>query len=226
MRPCEGLANMWESERKAVLEAAQAMSRRGLTVGTSGNVSMRLTDPGGRDLLAITPNNRYYDTLTVDEIVVVDFDGQNVEGDLPTSLELMLHVGIYRARKKVNAIIHCHPVFSSVLAVTGSAIPPILDDQITYLGGEIAVAPYSLPGSQELADNAVPALGPRNAVILANHGALAVGRDMKEAFVNTEMLEKTARTYIWALATGKINHVPAVGLEIEQAYFNYLHGND
>ena len=116
---------MWESEKKEVLEAAQEMSRRGLAVGTSGNVSIRLTDPGGRDLLAITPNSRYYDTLTVDEIVVVDFEGQTVEGDLATSIEIMLHIGIYKARNKVNAIIHCHPVFSSVLAVTGSAIPPL-----------------------------------------------------------------------------------------------------
>jgi L-fuculose-phosphate aldolase len=72
--------------------------------------------------------------------------------------------------------------------------------------------------------NVVPALGPRNAVILANHGALTVGRDMREAFTNCEMLEKTARIYICALSVGKINPLPPVALEMEQAYFNYLYG--
>jgi L-fuculose-phosphate aldolase len=215
---------MWDSEKKEVLDAAQRMLSHGLTVGTSGNISMRLNDPGARDLLAITPNNRHYDTLSVDEIVVVDFEGQTVEGELATSIETMLHIGVYKARKKVNAIIHSHPVFSSVLAVTGLEIPPILDDQITYLGGEVKVAHYSLPGSRELADNVVPALGPRNAVVLANHGALTVGRDMQEAFVNSEMLEKTARIFLYSRAAGELSHVPAVALEMEQAYFNYLHG--
>jgi len=217
--------SIWNSEKKAVLEAAQQMAQKGLVVGTSGNVSMRISEPGGRQLLAITPNNRYYDLLDVDDIGIVDFEAQCVEGELTTSIETMLHIGVYKARKKVNAVIHCHPVFGGILSVIGAEIPPILDDQITYLGGEIKVAEYSLPGSQELVRNVVPALGPRNAVILANHGTLTVGRDMREAFVNCEMLEKTARIYICALGAGKINPVPADALEMEKAYFNYLHGD-
>jgi L-fuculose-phosphate aldolase len=216
----------WRAEKEAVMKAAQQMADKELVVGTSGNVSMRLRETGGRELVAITPNDRYYDLINIDDIGIVDFDGNLVEGKLKTSIETMLHIGIYKARKKVNAVIHTHPVFSSVFSVTGQAIPAILDDQITYLGGEIKVADYSLPGSQELVQNAVPALGQRNAVILANHGALTVGRDMREAFTNMEMLEKTARIYIYALGVGKINPVPAVALELEQAYFNYLHGEN
>jgi L-fuculose-phosphate aldolase len=214
----------WRAEKEAVMKAARQMADKGLVVGTSGNVSMRLREPGGRELVAITPNNLYYDLINIDDIGIVDFDGKLVEGELTTSIETMLHIGIYKARKKVNAVIHTHPVFSSVFSVAGRAIPAILDDQITYLGGEIKVADYSLPGSQELVQNVVPALGQRNAAILANHGALTVGRDMREAFINMEMLEKTARIYIYALSVGKINPVPAVALEMEQAYFNYLHG--
>ncbi len=215
---------MWETEKGLVLEAAQRMAERGHVVGTAGNISMRLTDSGGRDLAAITPNNRYYDTLTVDDIGVLDFDSQPVEGELVASIESMLHIGIYRARKKVNAVIHAHPIFGSVISVLGKSIPPILDDQVTYLGGEIEVAEYSIPGSQELVTNVIPALGPRNAVILANHGALTVGRDMRDAFTNCEMLEKTARIYIQAAGLGKVNPLPALALEMEQAYFNYLFG--
>ena len=216
--------SIWNSEKKAVLEAAQQMAQKGLVVGTSGNVSMRISEPGGRQLLAITPNNRYYDLLDVDDIGIVDFEGECVEGELTASIETMLHIGIYIARTKVNAVIHTHPVFGSILSVIGAEIPPILDDQVTYLGGEIKVTEYSLPGSQELVKNVVPALGPRNAVILANHGTVTVGRDMREAFTNCEMLEKTARIYIYALGAGKIKPLPTDALEMEKAYFDYLHG--
>ena len=215
---------MWDSEKKEVLEVAQEMDRRGLVEGTSGNVSMRLEDPGGRGLVAITPNNRHYDSMKMDDIQVVDFEGQHIEGELTTSVETMLHIGIYKARKKVNAIVHTHPVFGSVLAVARQEIPPILDDQVTYLGGEIGVAAYALPGSEELASSVVSALGPKNAVLLENHGALTVGRDMREAFVNCKVLEKTARIYIYALSLGKVNPLPKEAFELEQAYFNYLYG--
>ena len=216
--------SVWNSEKKTVLEAAQQMAQKGLVVGTSGNVSMRLREPNGRELLAITPNGCYYDLLNVDDIVVVDFEGERVEGELTTSIETMLHIGIYRVRKKVNAIIHTHPVFSSIVSVIGAEIPPILDDQVTYLGGEIKLAEYALPGTPDLVKNVVPALGPRNAVILANHGALSVGRDMREAFTNCDMLEKTAKTYSYALNAGKINPLSTEALELEQAYFNFHYG--
>jgi L-fuculose-phosphate aldolase len=212
---------MWEYEKKEVLEAAQRMARRGLVVGTSGNVSMRLDSLEGREALAITPTGLYYDSLTVDDIAIVDFEGQRMEGNHTSSIETMLHIGVYRARKKVSAVIHTHPIFGSILAVTGIEIPPILDDQVTYLGGEIKIAPYALPGSQELVQNVVSALGPRNALILANHGALCVGRDMKEAFTNCEMLEKTARVYLAALATGKVNTLRDEAYALEKAFFDY-----
>jgi len=214
----------WKSEKKAVLEAAQQMAQKGFVVGTSGNVSMRLGEQKGRELLAITPNARYYDKLDVDDIVVADFEGENVEGELAISIEKMLHIGIYKARKKVNAIIHTHPVFSSAISVAGLEIPAFLDDQITYIGGEIKVAEYALPGTQELVKNVLSALGPRNAVLLANHGALSVGRDMREAFVVCEMAEKTAKIYICALSLGRVNPVPAQAAGVEKAFFNFLYG--
>ena len=215
----------WSSDKKAVLEAAKRMSEKGFVVGTAGNVSVRLKEPGGRELMAITPTSRYYDTIGVDDIAVVDFDGQRVEGEFSPSVETMLHIGVYKARKKVNAVIHSHPVFSSVFAVAGMEIPPIVDDQVTYLGGVIKVAEYALSGSGELVKNALTALGPRNAVLLANHGAVCVGKDLREAFTNCEMLEKTAKIYICVLSIGRPNPIPAESLEAMSAYFSYVHGD-
>ncbi len=210
---------MWEVQRAEVLETARQMDEKGLVVGTSGNVSQRFRGQAGRELVAITPSGRHYDTMKVEDIVLVDLEGQRVEGELAPSIETMLHVGIYRARKKICAVVHTHAVFGCIIAVTGEEIPSILDDQVTYLGGEIKVASYALPGSPELVRNAVAALGPRNAVVLANHGTLTVGRNLREAFNNCELLEKTARVYVHARSLGSLTALSADMAEVEKAFF-------
>jgi len=216
--------NMWNAEKKIVLEAAQRMSEKGFVVGTAGNVSMRVKEAKGSELMLITPTSRYYDSISVDDIVVVDFEGKHIEGEFSPSVETMLHLGVYKARKKVNAVIHCHPIFGSAIAVAGMEIPPIVDDQVTYLGGGIKIAEYALSGSQDLVANALSALGPRNAVLLANHGAVCVGKDLREAFTNCEMLEKTAKIYICVLSIGKLAPIPAEALEVQRAFFDYVQG--
>jgi L-fuculose-phosphate aldolase len=210
---------MWESEKRQLIEAAQELERKGLVVGTAGNLSLRLTDPNGRELLAITPSGRYYDSLKVDDIVVVDFAGQKVEGELKSSIETPMHIEVLKARKKVNAVVHAHPAFCSAIAVAGMDIPPLIDEQVILIGGEIKVAGYALPGSPELAKNAVLALGPRNAVILANHGVLAVGRDLREALTFCELAEELAKIYVSALSLGKVNPLPGEVVRLEKAFF-------
>lgn len=216
----------WPDEKREVLEASRKMVDKGLVVGTSGNVSLRLPPVNGREILAITPNRRYYDLMTVDDIQVVDFEVEPVEGDLAPSAETMLHIGIYQVRKNVNAVIHTHSVFASAVAVAGMEIPVILDDQVTFLGGEIKIAEYALPGSEELVEKVVAALGERNAVLLPNHGAVGVGRTMREAFTACELLEKTARVYVSASALGKVNTLPDEVIELGKTFFTMLHSGD
>lgn len=217
---------MWESEKKEVIRAACSMAEKGLVSGAAGNVSMRIRDPGGREFVAITPSGKAYEALEVDDIVVIDFKGQRVEGELKASIENPMHISIYQARKKVNAIVHSHPVYCSVVAVTGQEIPPLIDEQVTCIGGEIKVAPYALPGSPELAANAISALGPRNAVILANHGAIAVGRDLKEALTLSELMERAVQIYLYAFSLGKVNTLPAEVVELEKAVFSSVYGEN
>jgi L-fuculose-phosphate aldolase len=216
----------WHPEKKQVLEAARLMAEKGLVVGTSGNVSMRIESDDGRELMAITPNALYYDRMEVDDIVVADFEGENVEGELRLSIEKMLHIGIYKARKKVNAVIHSHPIFGNIVSVAGLEIPEILDDQVTYLGGEIKLAKYAIPGTADLVESALEALGPRNGALLANHGAVSIGRDMKEAFVACELLERTSQIYVFSMLLVKVVPLPEQAQAVEKAYFNYLHGEE
>lgn len=209
----------WQQEKRTVLEAALKMAEKGLVVGKTGNVSMRLAPEGDKELLAITPSRREYDLLSIDDIQVVDFEAEPVEGDLVPSVETMLHIGIYKARKNIKAVLHTHSVFASAIAVAGLEIPPILEDQVTFIGGEVKLAKYAMSGSDELVENVIAALGERNAALLPNHGAVGIGRAMREAFTVCELLEKTAKIYFCALALGKVNILPVEALEIEKAFF-------
>src|SRR4030042_2789063 len=157
---------MWESEKKQVIEAAQEMERKGLAVGTAGNISMRVKGPGGRKLLAITPSGRYYDSLKVEDIVVVDFAGQKVEGELKATIETVMHIEVHKARKKINAVVHAHPPFCSAIAVAGLDIPPLIDEQVILIGGGVKGAQYAFSRTPGLARNAGSALGAGKRCIL------------------------------------------------------------
>jgi L-ribulose-5-phosphate 4-epimerase len=219
--------SQWTEAKKLVLEATREMLRKGLVVGTSGNVSLRLPpSPSEKDrrLLAITPSSRYYDAMTAEDIQIIDFNGEPVEGDLPPSMEARLHVGVYRARAGVNAVVHSHSVYASAISVAGLNIPPILEDQVVFLGGEIRLAAYAASGSDAMVAGVIDALGERNAVLLPNHGAVAAGRTMREALTAAELLEKTARTYYLALSLKKVNLLPERAIEEGLAFFRRLQG--
>jgi len=212
----------WIEEKRMVLEASQYLLAKGLVGGTSGNVSMRLAPEEGRDLLAITPHGRYYDTLTVDDIQIIDFEVEPVEGDLAPSVETMLHIGIYQARKNINAVIHTHSVFASVLSVAHLEIPPILDEQVVLIGEGVKLAKYGFPGSDELVENVIAGLGERNAVLMANHGMVGIGRTMRDALTVCEIVETMAKVYYCARTLGKVNPLPEEAVEAEKSFFNLL----
>jgi L-fuculose-phosphate aldolase len=216
----------WHEAKKTILEAAQKMLEKGLVVGTAGNISLRLPPEGERQLLAITPSSRHYDLLDVNDIQILDFDARKVEGDLRPSIETPLHIGIYRARKNINAVIHTHSVFASAISVAGLDIPPILDDQVAFLGGEIKLAGHALSGSREQVTNVLIALGDRSAVLLPNHGAVGTGLTLRDAFTACELIEKTARIYLIALSTGKVNQLPIKFIEAEKALYDRLQNED
>ncbi|OGO01013.1 MAG: hypothetical protein A2Y58_05215 [Chloroflexi bacterium RBG_13_51_52] len=214
--------SQWQEPRKTILEAARKMAEKGLVVGTSGNISLRLPTRDGKQMMAITPTSQHYDTLHAGDIPIIDFDGQRVDGNLPPSMETPLHTGIYRARKDINAIIHTHSVFATAAAVAGFSIPPITEDQMVFLGGEIKLAEYTVGGSPELLANVLTALGDRNAVLLANHGAVGTGQTMRDAFTVCELIEKTAEVYFLALYAGKVNQLPEKAVEIQKALYAKL----
>ena len=218
-------ADNWETEKSAMARAAREMADLGLVAGSSGNVSMRLRTPNdSRDLLAITPTGKPYTTLESGDIAVVDFDVEPVEGDLAPSSETLLHVAIYSGRADVNAVIHTHSVFCSVAAVAGLEIPPLIDEMMISVGGPVGISRYAFPGSQELADNVRDALGERNAALVRNHGAVGVGRNLREAIDICALVERIAEVFVHASVLGRVNTLPEDVVEAELAIYRMHRG--
>ncbi|PKM74103.1 MAG: class II aldolase [Firmicutes bacterium HGW-Firmicutes-16] len=178
--------------REVIVEAGKKLINEGFTVETWGNISVR--DENG--LVYITPSGMDYETCTVDDIVILTIDKQLVSGKRRPSIEIDLHLEVYRARPEVRAVVHTHPISSTVFSCMGESIPLILDEAAQALGDEVRTAPYALPGTIELAKNCVKALGEKsNACLLQSHGAVCVGCDIKGAFKVAKVLEMTAEIY-------------------------------
>ena len=177
--------------KQAVIDTGRQMIERGLVAGTWGNISFR----GDRDnRVVITPSGRPYPELQTTDLVVVDLAGNILEGVRPSS-ELPLHLAIYQAHNEIQAVVHTHSIYATACAVAGETIPPSLEEMVQVVGGGVAVAQYALPGTAELAQNAVRALGDKTAVLLANHGAVACGPSLTEALLVAELVEKAAQIH-------------------------------
>ncbi len=211
--------------RAEIVDACHRLEAGDLVAGASGNVSVRLPPAEGRELLAITPSQIPYRVLRPEQILVVDLEGGKVvEGDGRPSSEMRTHLAAYRARPDVGAVIHSHSVYASALAIANQGIPALIDEQVVTLGGEVRVAEYGMSASHDLANNAAEALGERQAVLLRNHGALGVGRDLEEVLAVVALLERIAKTYLLALTVGEIEPLPSNVVEIEAKFFRMQHG--
>lgn len=185
--------------RYDVWQHARKMAEAGLVVASAGNVSRRIDE----HLIAITPTSVPYDVMQVDDIVIVELDsGRAVESRLAASYELPMHLVIYRALPHVKAIVHTHAPFVTTLSVLHRPLPPVIDEMMMYFGGQIEVTDYAFTGTDAVGSNVVRALGDRTGVILANHGNVCVGHDLKQALHVAITMESTARVYVQALQVG------------------------
>lgn len=211
-------SSRWEKERETLCQVCRRLVKTGLVVGSSGNVSMRLKT-NDDDLVLITPMGLALEGLNPHELAVIDLEGEPVEEDLPPSSESALHLMVYRRRPDVGSVVHAHPVFSSVAAVSGREIPPIVDEVVIKIGGSVQVAEYAFPGTEELAEKAVDALGDRMAVLLRNHGLITVGKSAEEALDNSLLVERLAQIFLYTTLSKGANPLPAEVVKIEEELY-------
>lgn len=189
-------------KRRSIIEACLEMNRLGINQGTSGNISVR-----HENYILITPTSTPYDRLTTDSIVRLEMDG-TTKGPLQASSEWRFHRDIMLARPDVNAIVHAHPIYSTIIAIMGLDIPPIHYMVAVAGGDDIRCAPYATFGSQELSENAVEALKGRKACLLEHHGIIAVGNTLPKALWLSVEVETLARQFHGALQLGEPRLLP------------------
>ena len=183
------------------------MNALGINQGTSGNISVR-----DGDGLLITPTSVPYEAMTPEQIVFMDMNGAHAESQRPSS-EWRFHLDILRARPEVEAVVHAHPTYCTILAIMGLEIPPI-HYMIAAAGGEnIRCAPYATYGTGELSAHAVGALQGRFACLLAHHGMIAVGPSLARAMWLAVEVETLARQYHGCLQIGKPALLPKDEIE-------------
>jgi L-fuculose-phosphate aldolase len=185
--------------REKIIKYGKSLVANQLVVGTWGNISCQT--PG--NTIIITPSGVDYHRLKPEDLPEVSADGSMLAGRLKPSSELLMHLAIYKARKDIKAVIHTHSIYGTCCAVLRQAIPPLVEDIAMVIGGEIEVAEYFLSGTEEFGEACARALGKKNAVLLANHGVVGVGPNLKEALKAALLTEKAAQVYLAALQAGK-----------------------
>lgn len=193
--------------KQEVLKGCRLTLEKDFTVGTAGNISARVI---GEDKFVITPSAMDYNTLTEDDLVVIDMEGNVVDGKWKPSIEHNLHRYILMNRPDVNAVVHVHSTFATAYAsIEGVESMASLDiEAANYLGGDLKIAAFAPPGSDPLAEYVRDGLGQLAGVLMSNHGSCCVGGDMHMAITVCEIVEKTCYSLFLIQSVGKPHHLP------------------
>ncbi|MDG2305939.1 MAG: class II aldolase/adducin family protein [Candidatus Binatia bacterium] len=198
-----------EEVKAAVLRTAKEMLRTGLVEGTAGNLSARLPDGN----VIMTPSSLDYEEMKLEDLVVIDLDGNVLEGERSPTTEKALHLACLRAHDDLGGVIHSHAMFATMFAVTRQPIPCVIEEFDVFVGGEVPVAEYKMTGSDELGDEVARWVEDRGAVLMANHGLLTVGKDIENAMKVAHLVERTAQIIWGSRLLGDLVPLPDSTLE-------------
>lgn len=181
--------------------------RAGLFSGTSGNMSVYLRE---KDIMLITPTSVRYETMQPSNIVSMKLDGTILEEGRRPSSEWRMHAAVYEHCPEISALFHTHSPYATAFAVNHQSIPAVLIEAHIFLGGDIRCADYATPGTREVGLHALPALKDRGGCTLANHGVLAVGSTLEQAYLRAEYIEDLAKIYSIAKQIGTPTILPGL----------------
>lgn len=185
--------------------ASQEIYQRNLVNIGEGNISVRVN---GKKEMIITPSRNDYRKPVIEDMVHLTLSGKILEGNKKPSSESYLHRVFYNARPNANCIIHTHSPYTSSLSIQHKGIPVIFEEMLIFLGGSVPCAKYAMSGTAKLGKNALETMGNQNAVILANHGSLVVGKTMEYCVNIAQLVEKMAKIYVLANYSSDIKKIP------------------
>ena len=189
-----------------VCKTAKEMYTSGLVAGTWGNISARVDD----EYMVITPSGMAYDSLSADQMVIVNMNTLEYEGSLKPSIEAVVHAMIYQDRPEVNGIMHTHSNYALAVATARKEIPPSCEDQ--------------MPGTREMGAACVEALKGRQGALIANHGAISCDKTLAKAFIGSQIIEKAAMVYLFSMLIGGPVELPQEDVEFFSDFFQNKYG--
>lgn len=201
---------MFEDKKNELIEYGRMAGDKNYTPGISGNLSARCGD-----MVVITSSGVANGYLSENDFAVVDFDGNAIEGEKPSS-ERMLHIEFYKKRPEMNYVMHVHSPYLTAFASAGIALDDKISPEIIYCFEKIPLAEYSIPGSKELVEKTSKYFENYDVVLMANHGVIIAGKDIKDAFYKLDLCENYAKTVICAKLLGGARILPEE--EVEKIY--------
>ena len=201
--------------RVEIINAAKKMAGQNMLPGSWGNISVRVDE----ETFAVTPSGHGYDNLMPQDIVIVDAAGNTLDGTLIPSSELPLHLAIYKAQLDAEAVVHTHSIYASACAAARRDIPPLIEDMVQIMGGPVHCAEYALPGTDELAQNVINAMGGKRAALMANHGVACWGTTLDEAMMVAGIVEKAAQLYCITQSIGGAVLLPQSDIDAMHGFY-------
>ena len=206
-----------EKLRNQVFHGNLELPRAGLVTWTSGNVSGRDPETG---YVVIKPSGVRYEDMVPEDMVVLDLQGNVVEGRLKPSVDTPTHLYVYRNRRDVNGMVHTHSPFATAFAANGRSIPVYLTAIADEFGGAIPMGAYAQIGGEQIGQEIVRSIGNSHAILMKNHGVFTVGPTVMAAVKAAVMTEDAARTVFYALQIGQPDEIPQD--EVKRAHQRYL----
>jgi L-ribulose-5-phosphate 4-epimerase len=207
--------------RQQLVRYARQMLASGLVKGTSGNVSGR---PPGSSWCLVTPSGVDYETMRPEDLVRVDLEGKPPGGGMKPSVDTPVHVAVYRARPDVGALIHTHSPYAAAFSTLHREVPPLITESAGFLGGAVRVMEYVPPARPDTGDQVAAGLGGDRAVLLPNHGVVAVGEDLRKCYSAAYQVEESAHVAFLALQLGKPHLVPASEIDRMHEFIHHSYG--
>lgn len=192
--------NAYETKAALVKQAQQAFMDK-MFAATSGNLSVYDRETAR---MYITPGSFPYMEMTPEDVMVIDLDGNILEGPHKPSSEWRLHAEVYRAKENVNAVVHTHSPYATAFSINNLPIPVVLYEIVYFLGGDIPCAEGAIPGTKAVGENCVKVLNDRYGCLMGNHGTLAIGDTLARAYTRALYIEDAAKAYSLALSHGPV----------------------
>lgn len=195
-----------------IVEVGKLVFQKGWVAANDGNISIRLDD----ERIMCTPTGVSKGMMSVDDIIVVDYEGNKISGRLERTSEIMMHLTIYNIRSDVDSVVHAHPPTATGFAAAGRALDTALLPEVIIGLGCVPLAGYGLPGTDALTEPMLPLIPKYDALLLGNHGAVSYGKDVMQAYFRMETVEHFARINFVAEMLGGAKALPR--LEVDKLF--------